>query len=90
MEIRGYSTHSIGSRNLDTALAGDFNNDGIIELLAPDQGHGNLGIISLDGLITSLPLDGVLTSNLSAAKLDGTLYVGAGTEGNLRVWSPNH
>jgi hypothetical protein len=89
MEIRGYSTHSIGSRNLDTALAGDFNNDGIIELLAPDQGHGNLSIISLDGMIATLPLDGVLTSNLSAAELDGKLYVGAGTQGNLKVWIPD-
>ncbi len=87
-EINGFSTHSIGSRNLDSALAGDFNNDGIIELLAPDQGHINLGIISLDGVIASLPLDGVLTSNLSAAELDGKLYVGAGTQGNLSIWIP--
>jgi hypothetical protein len=89
MEIRGYSTHSIGSRNLDTALAGDFNNDGIIELLAPDQGHINLGIISFEGVIASLPLDGILTSNLTAAELDGKLYVGAGTQGNLKVWIPD-
>lgn len=89
-EYRGFSTHSIGSRNLDPALAGDFNSDDIIELLAPDQGHINLGIISMDGVITSLPLGGVLTSNLSAAELDGDLYIGAGTNGNLRVWIPNH
>lgn len=87
-EIRGFSTHSIGSRNLDAAIAGDFNNDGIIELLAPDQGHINLGIISLDGVVATLPLDSVLTSNLTAAELDGKLYIGAGTEGNLRVWVP--
>ena len=87
-EYKGFSTHSIGSRNLDLALASDFNNDGIIELLAPDQGHTNLGIISLDGVIATLPLDGVLTSNLSAAELDEKLYVGAGTQGNLRIWIP--
>lgn len=89
-ETRSFGTHTIRTRSLDSALAGDFNNDGIIELLAPDQGHSNLGIISLDGLIASLPLDDVLTSNLSAADLDGKLYLGAGTEGNLRVWIPNH
>jgi hypothetical protein len=87
-EYRGFSTHSIGSRNLDTAIAADFNNDGIIELLAPDQGHISLGVISLDGVIASLPLDGVLTSNLSAAELDGKLYICTGTQGNLRIWIP--
>ena len=86
--INGFSAHSIGSRNLDSALAGDFNNNGVIELLAPDQGHINLGIISLDNVMASIPLDGVLTSNLSAAELDGKLYVGAGTQGNLRIWAP--
>ena len=87
-EYRGFSTHSIGSRNLDLGLAGDFNNDGIIELLAPDQGQGNLAVISLDGVLASIQLDGVLTSNLTAADLDGKLYVGAGTQGNLRIWVP--
>ncbi|HSG43414.1 MAG TPA: hypothetical protein VLA72_09700 [Anaerolineales bacterium] len=87
-EINGFSTHSIGSRNLDSGLAGDFNNHGITELLAPDQRHTSLGVISLDGVIATLSLDGVLTSNLTATELDGKLYVGAGTEGNLRIWIP--
>jgi len=87
-EIRGISTHSIGSRNLDSAIAGDFNNDGIIELLAPDQGHTNLNIVSFNGNIIPLPLNGVLTSNLSATSLDGKIYVGAGTQDNLRIWIP--
>jgi hypothetical protein len=87
-EINGFSSHTIGSRNLDSVLAGDFNNDGIIELLAPDQSQANLGVISIDGVIASIPLDGVLTSNVSAAELGGNLYVGAGTQGNLRIWIP--
>jgi hypothetical protein len=41
------------------------------------------------GVIASLPLDGILTSNLTAAELDGKLYVGAGTQGNLKVWIPD-
>ena len=87
-QIRGFSTHSIGSRNLDSAIAGDFNNDGTIELLVPDQSHMNLAIISLNGVLATLPLDGVLTSNLSATEIDGKLYIGAGTQGNLRIWIP--
>lgn len=86
-EVPGFSSHSIGSRNLDSAIAGDFNNDGINELLAPDQIHSNLGVIAYDGVITVLPLDGVLTSNLSATVVDGKLIIGAGTKGNLRIWS---
>ena len=85
-EVDGFSSHSIGSRNLDSAIIGDFNNDGISELLAPDQAHSNLGVIAIDGGITVLPLDGVLTSNLSATVVDGKLIVGAGTQGNLRIW----
>ena len=87
-EIQSFGTHTIRTRNLDSALAGDFNNDGIVELLAPDQGHTNLGIISLEGVIAFLPLNGVLTTNLSAADLNGQLYIGAGTQDNLRIWVP--
>lgn len=85
-EAAGFSSHAIGSRNLDAAIAGDFNNDGVSELLAPDQTHSNLGVIAYDGVITILPLDGVLTSNLCATVVDGKLIVGAGTQGNLRIW----
>jgi hypothetical protein len=33
----GYSTHSIGARNLSMAAAGDFNGDGRYDLLLPNQ-----------------------------------------------------
>ena len=33
----GYSTHSIGSRNLSMAAAGDFDNDGRYDLLLPNR-----------------------------------------------------
>jgi len=88
MEFKGFSTHSIGSRNLDSGIAGDFNNDGVVELLVPDQSHENLGIISINDVIATLPLNGTLTSNLSATALDGKIFVGAGTQGNLRIWIP--
>jgi len=87
-EIRGFSSHSIGSRNLDSAIAGDFNNDGNAELLVPDQPHANLGIISIEGVMGSLPFDGVLTSNLSGTVIDGRIIVGAGVQDKLRIWIP--
>lgn len=87
-EFKGFSTHSIGSRNLDTALAADFNNDGVFEILIPDQSHTSLAIVSINEVSTALPLDGILTSNISAVNLNGRLYIAAGTEGKLRVWFP--
>ena len=87
-EIKGFSTHSIGSRNLDSAVAADFNNDGITELLAPDQSRTSLGVISFNGILTTIPLNDVVTTNLSGTEVDGKLYVGAGTQDNLRVWAP--
>jgi len=87
-EIKGFSTHSIGSRNLDSAIAADFNNDGIVELLAPDQSHTSLGVVSINGVLTTIPLNDVLTTNLCATVFERKLYVGAGTQGNLRIWAP--
>jgi len=87
-EIKGFSAHSIGSRNLDSAIAADFNNDGIVELLAPDQPYTSLGVISINGVLATIPLKDVLTTNLSGTEVGGKLYVGAGTQGNLRIWVP--
>jgi len=91
--LSGFSTHSIGSRNLDNALAGDFDGDGIIELLLPDQAHENLGAVHRtdSGVEVEwwLPLAGKHTSNLAAVTLpDGQITVGIGTENNiLRIWN---
>ena len=87
-EFNGFSTHSIGSRNLDSAIAADFNNDGIFELLIPDQSHTELGIISMNEAPIFLSLDGILTSNLSAVNTNGKLYIAAGTQNKLRIWIP--
>jgi hypothetical protein len=42
------STHLSGSRLLETALIGDMDRDGGIELLAPGKGRSSLAIYSLD------------------------------------------
>lgn len=93
--LAGYSSHALGSRNLDMAVAGDFNGDGILELVVPDQTQTRLAGIqrTADGAVEvwSLPLDGTLTSNLFALPLpDGRLTLAAATSANvLRVWLPN-
>jgi len=89
-EIPGISTHSIGSRNLFTAQAGDFDNDGQIELLAPDQSHTRLGIIGLDET-SWIDLGTEYATNLAAIYLpdSGNISLAIGLSNNtLRVWNP--
>ncbi len=90
--IPGISTHSIGSRNLFTAQAGDFNNDGQIDLLAPDQSHSSLGIVDVESeSIAWIELGAELITNLAAVNLDNKnqLAIGAGLSSNiLRIWLP--
>jgi hypothetical protein len=93
-EVPGYSSHTIRSRNLDRAIAGDLDGDGYVELLVPDQAQEFLGAIrrTNDGAETawSIPLGGRLNTNLAAVTLpSGDLALGAGREdGVLRLWLP--
>lgn len=89
-----YSSHPLGSRNLDMAVAGDFNGDDQPEIVVPDQARGRIaGVQNTAGgavEVWSLPLDGALTSNLFGLMLpDGRLALAAGTDANkLRAWLP--
>jgi hypothetical protein len=90
----GYSSHILGSRNLDLAVGGDFNGDGQIELAIPTQDRSAIAGLqrSAAGIeeIWRLPLDGTLASNLSAITLpDNTLALAAGTaDSRIRIWLP--
>ena len=89
-ERSGFTSHGIGSRNLDWALAADLTGDGRLDVVAPTQDRAALGILSrtLDGVevVTELDLPGRLTSNLSfVGSPDGSLAAGT-TDGILRVW----
>jgi len=90
--ISGFSTHSIGSRNLFTAQAGDFNNDGQIELIAPDQNHSRLGIIGMESeSITWLDLGAELITNLATAAINenSQVVLAGGLSNNfLKIWLP--
>ena len=91
-QVPGPSTHSIGSRNLFTAQAGDFDDDGRVELLVPDQSHMRLGIIGLDNAsIAWLNLEAELVTNLGATTLKnpGQAVLAGGLSNNiLRIWLP--
>jgi hypothetical protein len=92
--VPGYTSHVIGSRNLDMALAGDLDGDGRVELLLPDQSFTHLGGIrrTTGGAEVAwvVPLEGRLSTNLAAVQLmGGGLIFGAGREdGTMRLWLP--
>lgn len=90
----GYTSHVIGSRNLDMAVAGDFNGDGLPEIVLPSQDRTRIAGIQRTeagaAVDWELPVDGLVASNLAAVRLpDGTLALAVGTQdGRLRVWLP--
>ncbi|MBL1196055.1 MAG: hypothetical protein HND51_17045 [Chloroflexi bacterium] len=92
--VPGYTSHQIGSRNLDMGAAADFDGDGIVEVILPSQDRTHLGAIQrVSGgaeVDWRLPLEGVLSSNLSVVQLtDSSLMLTAGlNDGRLRIWLP--
>lgn len=93
--MRGFNSHALGSRNLDMALAGDFDADGRVELLVPNQSRSHLAGIRRHAngasVVWALPLEGQLSTNLAAVRFaDGGLAVGAGHSGrSLKLWLPS-
>jgi hypothetical protein len=92
--VNGYTSHVIGTRNLDMAVAGDFDGSGQLLLLLPNQARTELGGIQHRPqgatVAWTLPVEGTVATNLAATALaDGTLAVGAGRQdGVLRIWQP--
>lgn len=93
-QTAGFTSHVIDTRNLDMALAGDFDGDGQLEVLLPNQRRDELGAIrySADGaeIAWAVPAGGSITTNISAVSLaDDQLIVGLGrADGVLRLWGP--
>ncbi|MDH5422837.1 MAG: hypothetical protein OEY55_13620, partial [Acidimicrobiia bacterium] len=90
--LEGYSSHTIRSRNLDMAVAFDADGDGQVELVVPNQRKDELAVLKRVGddveVVTTLPLGGVLSSNLMAvAAADGSVILTAVTsDGRLLIW----
>jgi hypothetical protein len=88
----GYPSHTIYSRNLDTARAGDLDGDGRWELLVPGHNYDKLVAIRhvSSGVerVWSLPLGGELATNLaSTTDSEGRAQVAAGRADRvLRIW----
>jgi hypothetical protein len=93
-QLPGYSSHVIGSRNLDMSALGDFDGDGEIEALIPVQSIDSLASVSFaDGSVQEIwrvPVGGRLKTNLATVELpNGQMAVGIGNDRQqLRLWLP--
>jgi hypothetical protein len=90
--VKGYSSHQIGSRNLDASLVTDVNADGIPDIVVPDQSQQYLSALQITDAewteIWRVPLNEKLTTNLMGVySLHFGLVLGVGTEENkLMLW----
>jgi hypothetical protein len=90
--LKGYSSHQIGSRNLDASLVTDMNADGTPDIVVPDQSQQYLSALQITDAewkeIWRVPLKGKLTTNLMGVYSPKSgLVLGAGNEGNkLLLW----
>jgi hypothetical protein len=86
----GYQSHTIGSRNLDGALAGDLDGDGSLEVLLPKTARDTLAAVRrTDGGAReawTVPVGGELSTNVGAVNYDGSVTVAAGHEDGVRFW----
>ena len=91
-EAFGFSTHGIGSRNLDQGVIVDADADGRLDVVVPTQDRRVLvGLARVDDravVIAEVPLRARLASNLAAVmRRDGTTSLAAATEdGLLLIW----
>lgn len=88
----GYSSHQLGSENLDMALLADADGDGRLDVVVPTQEMRALAILTRvsDGFeeVATLPLGGRLATNVGAAvDAEGQLSLAVGMEaGVLRIF----
>ena len=92
--LTGYSSHMYASRNLDMTRTGDFDSDGIIELLVPSAEHTHLHALSAQGNTVqdkwNLDIGGEIRSNLQTVTLkNGSTVLGTvNSNSKLRLWIP--
>lgn len=92
----GYSTHVIGSRNLDLGIVTDADGDGAIDVLLPRQDRAVLAIVTRDDEsptgtreVSWLRLSAEPSSNVSATgdAESGISYAVGTADGRITVWA---
>ena len=91
-----YSTHRIGSRNLDLGIVTDADGDGRLDVLLPTQDMTALAVVTRDAggdtgtlEVGRVELGAEITSNLAATVTDrGVAYAVGLSDGTIRFWLP--
>ena len=92
--LPGYTSHAIGSRNLDQAAAGDFNGDGLPEVLVMDGTRHSVAAVQRTHTgaeeVWRLPAGAEIVSNFAPVELlEDRLALAVGAaDRRLRVWLP--
>ncbi|MCP3977043.1 MAG: hypothetical protein GY720_21350 [bacterium] len=86
-----FTSHQIGSRELDMAVAVDIDDDGFLELLVPTQDRMSLVAVGIvDGSATvkwEAQLPAAITSNVAIGSRNGGSAIAVGTEdGSVLIW----
>ena len=93
----GFTSHVIGSRNLDLGIVVDADGDGRLEVLLPTNDLSALGILRRNEsdddmgveVVSNVPLQGRLTTNIAVSEPSpsGAVGVAVGTsDGLIRIW----
>jgi hypothetical protein len=91
-----YSTHNIGSRNLDLGIVTDADGDGQLDVLLPIQDMTELAVVTRDPTsdtgtreVGCIELGGRVTGNIAATLTDrGVAYAVGVSDGTIRFWLP--
>ncbi|MFP4322171.1 MAG: hypothetical protein ACLFTK_06945 [Anaerolineales bacterium] len=91
--LPGYTSHIINDRNVDMAVAGDFNGDGTPEIVLPNQARDRVAGLQVSGAtfveVWSLPVEGQVITNLAATTILGDrLALAVGTQESIYMWVP--
>lgn len=95
--ITGYTSHRIGSRNLDLGIVADADGDGRLDVVLPNDRRTELGVVTrVDSgeaeeagaeTVATVELPGQLTTNVAAVAVGEDLWFAVGTEDDvLRIW----
>ena len=90
----GFTSHRIGSRNLDLGIVADADGDGTLDVVLPTDDRSTIGILTRtpDGveIRAEVPLPGRMSTNLAVTPTpgaEGALTFAVGTdEAVLRIW----
>jgi hypothetical protein len=91
--IRAFTSHQLGARELDMAIAIDVDGDGLLELVVPTQDRTALvgiGVVNDSAVVEwSADLPSPITSNIAAGTQKGIPTIAVGTrDGHVYMWQP--